>query len=427
MAFNPDEYLSPTPAFNPDAYLSNFNPDEYLSGTPIAKESALVSQIPGAHTILASGVPTPTTDILKGVGEGIANVATGGTTGMLGGSIGMILNPIVEAAKGNIQSYPAFSNAMGEGFQQGMEQGTYQPKTETGKEYTEKYIAPVISNLMPLAGLGHSLSVPRVEVPKEFANIPRDYPVPKEVAKPFNERALAEQGLQTMDRNIASAAEQLTELHKTYMERGLEVDAENSPLIALRQRLDQMKQDRDALSDRLTGDITDRVQTEQNIKDRKVVDAAEQSVLEATQEAPVEQKTSPHEVALEKVGEAMQDSPEASGERIWAVEEKIKNTPDTPENSALREALEFERASYEKLANGEKLTEEWFNKKPEEVIPDIVDRRVPTSEEVIRLVSDHDNLGSVLETLKKEKVGTMGQRVLVEILSRIPHVLSSKF
>lgn len=134
MAFDPDKYLASTPApaqaFDPDAYLRS-------TGGGIPTGRSLVDQIPGyggpvpAATTPIRTKPTSLVDKLRGAVETGVTLTTGAVTA-----------PVVEASK----IYGALTSGQfgtPEGLQAGERAGQrmaqqiqYQPRTQTGQEYT---------------------------------------------------------------------------------------------------------------------------------------------------------------------------------------------------------------------------------------------------------------------------------------------------
>jgi hypothetical protein len=64
---------------------------------------------------------------------------------------------------------------------------------------------------------------------------------------------------------------------------------------------------------------------------------------------------------------------------------------------------------------------------PEVEVPPITNKVVPTGEQVANLLRGHKTVGEVFATLIKEGVGTRGQKALLAILNRIPHIKSATF
>lgn len=64
---------------------------------------------------------------------------------------------------------------------------------------------------------------------------------------------------------------------------------------------------------------------------------------------------------------------------------------------------------------------------PDEVIPPITNKAMPTGVQVANMLRDHSTVGEVFATLRKEGVGTKGQQLLLQILDRIPHVKNAAF
>ena len=175
---------------------------------------------------------------------------------------------------------------------------------------------------------------------------------------------------------------------------------------------------------------------------------------QGAKEAPVDdsmKKTSPIEVALTKIGEAMNEPLnkvdqrlENANEKLIALEERQRTGNGLPgdEYNVLRESLNREIDAYESLLRGEKPDLSWAkqekpitlddNTLPKEEPFEIVDtplvnKEVPTGNEVATLVRDLKNMGEVFDTLIKNDVGTKGQKQLLAILNRVPHIRSALF
>jgi len=168
-------------------------------------------------------------------------------------------------------------------------------------------------------------------------------------------------------------------------------------------------------------------------------------------------KTSPVKVALTKIGEAMNEPMEKVEQRWVEANKKLnaleeaqridKNLPGE-EYNALREALNREIDAYESILKGEKPDLSWAKqnesvkvqkeaitlddttlpKEPFEIIDTpLTNRELPTGNEVATLLRGKKTMGDVFDTLIKEGVGTKGQKQLLAILNRIPHIRSALF
>jgi len=203
-------------------------------------------------------------------------------------------------------------------------------------------------------------------------------------------------------------------------------------LTVLEEALNKVADDLVKHDSAMSGDVTTQIDTEkqlaQDIRKQELIEQlkARRAPVEQPyeQNLPVEQKVSPVEVALDKIGEASKESPEQVSDRILDTIDKLDSIKDEPQNSSIRDSLKQEIAAYEAIQRGEKPDLSWFEPKQE---VEIQNKKVPTAVEVAKKFSDHKTVGDVLETMSTEKLGTPGQRILVGILKKVPRVLDATF
>jgi len=358
-----------------------------------------VDQIPGLAPQVIPAPDPSMLDYYKGINETIGNVVTSATSGMIGGTMGMVNKPLGEALTGNIRSYDEFSKALESGFMEGMESGTYQPKTETGLQLTEKVVAPVINNLLlPLAPIMGGL---HPSMPKRGARevTPKVEPSVGKVNLPI-EMELTKNTLRQVDtniENIANTVEQLMSDGKFDESKTVVISGLNEKLTALADK--KVELERILSGEEVIPDVTKDVRKQQLIEEIKARNpsAAKQlgepsledlaQIDETLRKQPipneegvapiangldeitipevVERKTTPTEIALQKITEAKNMTPEELGDRITTTQERIKLVGDEPSASSLKENLIAELSAYEDIKAGREPDMSWFeNTKP---------------------------------------------------------------
>jgi len=431
---------------------------DFISDEDMAKQSApdfipdtpsLVDLIPGAHSVTPT--PDPTTfEYMKGSGEAIGNVISGGTTGMLGGTLGMIGNPVKQAVTGNIKSYGDFSKALEEGFFGGMEAGTYQPKTEAGQEIVSKFVAPVIENLMPMAGLAGSLGHAPSKVkgikevrPELKFGVEKEF-IPEASGISKGEHDMLSKVQRNVDDKVRNINEQITVIEEKIGKTGIARDEDIMLLQYLEGELNKKAKDLVDVESILSGDVTKSTAEElalrQDLRIQEIMEQMKEQRKGRSMpyvEAPPEGSlVPPVEVALNKIGEALQEPPERVSVRLDTVIEKLSKIPEeaTGEYNALRESLLKEKEAYESILKGEQPNLSWFENKqvlkevsiPRDVVDGIVNRELPSATETHWLLRDAKTTGEAFAKMREEGVGTKGQRVLMDLLEKIPHAMSAK-
>lgn len=446
MAFNPDEYLKES--FNPDAYIAEFNPDEYLSGETQPK--SLVDQIPGLAPEVQY-VPPTMGERAVGAGEGALNVLTGLAGGVFGGPVGAA-NTII----GNITSDQ--NKPVQQGFMEGMEALTYHPKTEYGEELQRKYIAPTMEGMMAVAPVFHGEISAKSSAKMLHDNITGGKALPKPTATQpeqvskfgvdpqfigkfddisKGEQTILENTMKLLDDKIVKINESIKEVETDIGRTGIASDEHITALQHLEEALNKTAEDRARLEVDLYGDKT---KLNELLAERKqaILDENKkqvEQVRDSLTPEPEVQKTSPTEIALEKINEAAELSKEQLADRILETSDKLDNLEakrgELPgqEYSALREALNRELDAYEQIAKGEKPDLTWAEKTAEKPVekPTFVSKELPTHDEVANLLRDKKTMREVFEAIKEADIGTKGQKQLIKILDRIERIKTATF
>jgi len=102
----------------------------------------------------------------------------------------------------------------------------------------------------------------------------------------FNERTMAERTLESMDKKIESKANDINKLNDAYARANVVISGEDHPVVLAEKELAHLKLMREELAQKLSGDITEQVKTEADIKQGRAVEAAEQSIKEAETMVP---------------------------------------------------------------------------------------------------------------------------------------------
>ena len=122
-----------------------------------------------------------------------------------------------------------------------------------------------------------------------------------------------------------------------------------------------------------------------------------------------EPKTTPTEVALQKIVEAQNMSKAELADKILATEERLAEIPDTPENSSIRENIAQELKVFDDILNDRPVDYSWFEGKKEQplmteaikiedIVPDTIDIEAPKP--VFNTVEDiFSHAGDVLQDL----------------------------
>lgn len=445
----------------------------YFDSLPPISSPSLVDQIPGDVIPPTPEPETSITDKALGVLETPLNVITGGTSGMVSGAMNMVANPLIEAAKGNINSYDDFSKQLEAGFHTGMEAGTYHPRTQTGKGIAENITAPVIQELMPLIGL-HG-SIPKTPKLKEITTQIKSFkePTPNIVKESITDLApefKAESGIspgeykilegtrKIVTDKIDAITEDILKIEETVGKTGEATPEIIKELTTLEEALNRAADDLNKIDSDLSGDITTRIEGEKAVQQdvrkqeliKRVTELREQEKAKWLPETDTIKETPPIEIALEKIAEAQRDTPEQLNVRIEEATKKLEAIIDREKQSALWEALNREIDAYEAIREGKEPDLSWANKeeplpkietpveeiifKPlEETFVDnfhkdvILDKKFPTGEEIANLLRGKKTIGEVFDIIKEKGLGTKGQRQLLSILNRIPHVRSAGF
>ena len=142
------------------------------------------------------------------------------------------------------------------------------------------------------------------------------------------------------------------------------------------------------------------------------------------------QKTPPVEVALNKITEAMTESKEQVADRILNASDKLdaileKERTEGKDYSAMRESLQQEIAAYEAIQRGEKPDLSWFT--PQQTAPVFKSRLVPTSVELMEAFKGAKTMREVFDIVKREDLGTRGQKQLLKLLERNERLLQAGF
>jgi len=386
----------------------------FLQDVGTSLKNAFTSPMDMNDSAFMRGVKNPIQTIMGGVETG-ANLASGAVAPALGLAIPLAQGTINAITGDNTNPIPDYT--------QGMEMATYAPRTEFGKQIQSTITTPVMEQMIPLVPIMGGLALPHT--PKEFKSIPREFGKARETfrppsdAVPFNEQVMAERTLTKMDDKIARVSEDLSNLYSTYERLQVPIEGADHPIVLAERELAHLKLQREELNNKLTGDVTDQVRTEAQIKEGRAIKAAEQSIEDAPANAAKPLVDDSWQVAKDKIDEAAGKSPSELADLILDTQDKLDSTPI--EKSSLREALKHEIETYEALAKGDSVVAEATPREP------IKNKINPTSDEVTQLLLDHNNVGDVLTTLKSEGIGTPGQKILIDILQKIPRVLTSTF
>lgn len=196
-------------------------------------------------------------------------------------------------------------------------------------------------------------------------------------------------------------------------------------IAAKRNEIDRLTRQKDMLEVLLGGKKREEVPTNTLVPDdaearaMASIEAAKTIEPEGIKQVDAMPETDPWVVAKQKIDQAAGMSVAQRADRILETEEKLANTP--PEKTALREALAHEIKTLEEMNKPEQITAPELPREP------IKNKINPSSDEVTQLLLDHKTVGEVLETLRKEDLGTPAQKILIQILQKIGHVTRAAF
>lgn len=374
---------------------SGVNPFEIPEGQNPFEES------PGVlHTIKDYG--------LAGLDVG-ANLATGIISPLYG--VGnMISKPIQNLVEGKPQTDSE------ENFLEGMSAATWHPRTELGQEFTEKVTSPVMENLMAIAPMmgGMHPVIPRYAREGKFTPSVESEMVSKipteNISKP-SEAVLSMNDMKQVDSQIKGIMDTVTRLSDT----GKFDESTVAVLQGLEERLNKLVEQKQQIQDiidgkaetpNISGDLRKQTLIDQ-IKERNPTRAKQlgepspediakidetlnkqpipESTLEPKEEVPitipevVERKTTPTEVALQKITEAKDMTPDELNERIQRTQGHINLLGDNEKASSLRENLVAELSAYDDIKAGREPDMSWFEgTKPVEEAVESINIEPPT-------------------------------------------------
>lgn len=287
------------------------------------------------------------------------------------------------------------------------------------KKFIESYkqVSPLTSALMDIGGVAQMGRDIHLANKQGKANAkPQVEPTPEITS--YNE-LFAQEGLKLVDTRINNIQAKVDKL----VEDGLDVQRDTPILEALDAELKQRQAQKADFEGILRGETKqeaiDRmyrtIEKMEEMKRKKAYNTSEETPLtpeeiaeneaikeagirKAQDEAPqipeyqtdpysyvkqvaeeTQPKTSPQQVALEKIGEAMNITKGELESKIQTTKEKLGSIPDTPENSSLRTSLNEELKAFESIQKGEQPDLSWFEGKKQEV---------PVVEPVVTQVSD---------------------------------------
>lgn len=449
-------------------------PKDFISDEDMKKMQAapsLVDQIPGLvpQVIPKEEKPTSIMDVGNAILESGAHVATGLVGGGFGGPVGA-LNYLAGNA---ITGKPITREGFEEEFFKGMESLTYEPKTEAGKKAVKNYVAPVMENLLPAMGLPGEMGALHAGMSARKNMIKGVTPKEVPVREPLNlaseefksefgkisegEQRLLKSAFNTLDRYLVESYVRIKEIETEMGRTGIASEALVDEYEYLSAKVNKMATDRAQLEFDALGKTVS--ENELAIRAKEIQESLTKDVNKIRTEADIAlnpppkdtYKVSPHEIAIEKIEEARKMSKEQLADRILEAEEKLDLLKDRrgdmpgEEYSAMWDALNREIDAYEAIQRGEtpdlswaKPVEEVVELKPieditkpikveEPVKAEILNKEVPTGEEVANLLRGKQKMRDVLDTIYEAGLGTKGQRKLLEILRRIEHINIADF
>ena len=429
------ETVSPSSQQQEPSKLSGFGDSILNTGKTIA--SGILSNL-NPQLAKGLGIEDPTLGI-KEVG---ANLATGILPGPVGGLMGLGNELVKSVVTG--EPIKSAENA----YVEGMNALTYQPKTEQAQTIMEKVVHPVISNLMAIAPLaemqvlGHSMQKPTGKISRE--------PIKQEpVLQPSN-KLFAEEGLKIVESRISNIRDKINQM----VEDGIDVKRDTPILEALDAELKQLEGHQQDLVGITKGETKQEAldRAERQIQKLQELRASKPQTYDVGSEITPEQlhtqrlnqlnedvairqaqdqgptipeaiqdptgyvnkvaaeqavpKTTPQEVALTKIGEAMNMERGELGDRILDTQDKLDAIPDTPENSSIRENLAAEIKAYESIQKGEQPDLSWFEGNREApttegiTVEEIPEVQVTSPDPVFTRVTDiFDHQGDTLHHL----------------------------
>lgn len=383
----------------PDGTTPDVAIQKIQSHLQVAKPQSLVDRIPG----LAPEVKQPPEDtspvgVISNVGkalasmpETVASVGSGLTAGALGGALGGY-NSIV-TGNNPLQAEKAFGA--------GMEQFTYQPRTEQGKEDTQAVNKALMEIGLPLAGHTGGFHVPlkplrdikpKVKIPPEVSPDIKKTLLSSAVKNVENKLNLVKQKEQELSgfENLSPDLQQEQEF--LYQQRlKLEADLEHlnsimgvtkeKPSFTNREDIinaisDTEKQIQALKKKSQTTQLTeneinlyDNLQLKLNNHKKELGSIIEQEKTKPKFDDSIKE-TPPVEVALVKISQVGKDKKKALKYKEKAIEKlstlvEEQNTNNIPgkDYNALRRSLEEEIKAYDEIIAGREPNLDWFNDK----------------------------------------------------------------
>ena len=365
----------------------------------ISKGTSLVDKIPG----LAPEVKQPPEDtspigVISNVGKALASmpetVASVGS-GLLAGAVGGALGGYNSIVTGNnpLQAEKAFGA--------GMEQFTYQPRTDQGKEDTQAVNKALMEVGLPLAGHTGGFHVPlkplrdikpKVEIPPEVSPDIKKTLLASAVKNVENKLNLVKQKEQELMGFENLSPDLQKEQEFLYQQRlKLEADLEHlNSIMGVTKEKPSFTNREDiinAISDtekqiqalKKKSQTTQLTENEINLYDTLQVKLSNHkkelgSIMEQEQTKPKFddsiKETPPVEVALVKISQVGKDKKKALKYKENAIEKlstivEEQNTNNIPgkDYNALRRSLEEEIKAYDEIIAGREPNLDWFNNK----------------------------------------------------------------
>jgi hypothetical protein len=361
---------------------------------------SLVNQIPGLENSVAPEKPDTslfrnmkpkegTTDVLQNIGESLASpletgtsLATGFTSGMAGGLL-KGWNNLVTGQEG---SFP-------QGFHEGAEALTYQPRLESAQENTQVIGENLAKVLNPTMGHMTGFGVPH--------SVPRAGKTPKPSVEPMSTNVKA--SIEAANRQYAEAkiieiTKKEKELEKSLADGTaspeLQKEAESlyQQRIALQRSMGEQPTDPRYTYETLISEQKDLEQQLREVKYRLNTEPVSDNLINLYDELSIKleenkkqigeveykpphddniYEPTPHDVANSRIANAAKEKVRASEYLLEAKEKLASLDRNDPKNSSLVEALEKEIDAYTKQLNlSPKPTERPLEAlKKEEVIP----------------------------------------------------------
>lgn len=361
---------------------------------------SLVNQIPGLENSVAPEKPDTslfrnmkpkegTTDVLQNIGESLASpletgtsLATGFTSGMAGGLL-KGWNNLVTGQEG---SFP-------QGFHEGAEALTYQPRLESAQENTQVIGENLAKVLNPTMGHMTGFGVPH--------SVPRAGKTPKPSVEPMSTNVKA--SIEAANRQYAEAkiieiTKKEKELEKSLADGTaspeLQKEAERlyQQRIALQRSMGEQPTDPRYTYETLISEQKDLEQQLREVKYRLNTEPVSDNLINLYDELSIKleenkkqigeveykpphddniYEPTPHDVANSRIANAAKEKVRASEYLLEAKEKLASIDRNDPKNSSLVEALEKEIDAYTKQLNlSPKPTERPLEAlKKEEVIP----------------------------------------------------------